>query len=112
MATFDLLASLVRVADSRSIAVSFQAVSGGAFGASKGGAIEIDNTHATGQQAKTLAHELAHETLHHMVKGPFTLSMAELEAVLSDCLAGQIVAVRTSRPGTGERGFARVRLQG
>ncbi|MCH8851586.1 MAG: ImmA/IrrE family metallo-endopeptidase [Planctomycetes bacterium] len=76
----DLLASLVRVADSRSIAVSFQPLSGSVFGVSKGGTVEIDNTHATGQQAKTLAHELAHETLHHKVKGPFTRSMAELEA--------------------------------
>ncbi len=76
----DLLARLARVADSREISVAFQPVSGGAFGVSKRGAIEIDNQHPTGQQAKTLAHELAHEALHWDIKGPFTRSLAELEA--------------------------------
>jgi serine protease Do len=46
------------------------------------------------------------------VNGTRVRSLAELEAVLSDCMAGQIVAVRTVRPRTGERGFTRVRLQG
>ncbi len=46
----------------------------------KRGAIEIDNQHPTGQQAKTLAHELAHEALHWEIKGTFTRSLAELEA--------------------------------
>lgn len=46
------------------------------------------------------------------VNGVRVRSMAELEAVLSDCLAGQIVAVKTVRTGTGKRGFTRVRLQG
>jgi len=45
------------------------------------------------------------------VNGTRVRSMAELEAVLSECLAGQIVAVQTIRPRTGERGFTRVRLQ-
>ena len=76
----DLLADLVRVADSRGIAVSFQALSGGVFGMSKKGAIEVDNTHATGQQAKTLAHELAHEAMHWEDRGELTRSIAELEA--------------------------------
>ena len=76
----DLLARLTRVADSRKISVAFQPISGGAFGVSKRGAIEIDNQHPTGQQAKTLAHEVAHEALHWDIKGPFTRSLAELEA--------------------------------
>ncbi len=76
----DLLADLARVAESRGIAVSFQPVSGGAFGVSRNGKIDIDNTHTTGQQAKTLAHELAHEALHWEDRGSFTRSVAELEA--------------------------------
>ena len=76
----DLLARLTRVAVSRDIALAFEPVSGGAFGVSKRGAIEIDNQHPAGQQAKMLAHELAHEALHWNIKGPFTRSLAELEA--------------------------------
>lgn len=76
----DLLAKLKSVAVERGIRVEFSSLPGGSFGVSKGGIIEVDNTHPTGQQAKTLAHELAHETLHQNVKGPFTRSMAELEA--------------------------------
>ena len=75
-----LLAKLRSVADSRGIAVSFQPLSGGAFGVSKQGTIEVDNQHPTGQQAKTLAHELAHEALHWEDRGPLTRSIAELEA--------------------------------
>lgn len=40
----------------------------------------MNNGHPTGQQAKTLAHELAHEALHWDIKGPITRSIAELEA--------------------------------
>ncbi len=76
----DLLAKLTRVADSHGIAVSFAALSGGTFGVSKQGAVEVDNTHPTGQQAKTLAHELAHEAMHWKDRGPLTRSIAELEA--------------------------------
>ena len=75
-----LLHDLCSVATSRSITVSFQPIDGGAFGASKKGAIDIDDTHETGQQAKTLAHELAHEALHWEDRGSFTRSIAELEA--------------------------------
>ena len=75
-----LFAKLRSVADSRGIAVSFQPISGGAFGVSKQGTIEVDNQHPTGQQAKTLAHELAHEALHWEDRGPLTRSIAELEA--------------------------------
>ncbi len=60
----DLLAKLRSVADQRGIAVNFSALSGGLFGVSKGGTVDVDDSHATGQQAKTLAHELAHEALH------------------------------------------------
>ncbi len=75
-----LLAELVRVAEQREIAVSFQPISSGAFGVSKRGSIDVDSTHPTGQQAKTLAHELAHEALHWEDRGPLTRSIAELEA--------------------------------
>ncbi len=75
-----LLADLVRVAESRKIAVTFGPIDGGAYGVSKHGAISVDDTHTTGQQAKTLAHELAHEALHWDIKGTFTRQLAELEA--------------------------------
>jgi len=76
-----LLARLVRVAEHRGIAVNFGALAGGAFGVSKGGAVDVDNRHATGQQAKTLAHELAHEALHKSDRPQgLTYSAAELEA--------------------------------
>lgn len=75
-----LLADLYRVAVSRGIRVDFKPLSGGAFGVSKSGAIDIDNRHASGQQAKTLAHELAHEALHWKIEGPITRNIAELEA--------------------------------
>lgn len=75
-----LLADLYRVAVSRGIRVDFKPLSGGTFGVSKSGAIDIDNRHASGQQAKTLAHELAHEALHWKIDGPITRNIAELEA--------------------------------
>ena len=76
----NLLSDLIRVAEQRKIAVSFQAISGGTFGVSKRGTIDVDDRHATGQQAKTLTHELAHEALHWKDCGPITCSIAELEA--------------------------------
>ncbi len=84
-ASDDLLANLRRVADQRGIAVTFAKLSGGLFGVSKGGTVDVDNTHPTGQQAKTLAHELAHEALHKSkdaLAGMLekTRSIAELEA--------------------------------
>ena len=75
-----MLSDLRNVADKRGIAVTFKALEGSAYGASKKGAIDVDDTHTTGQQAKTLAHELAHEALHWDIKGSFTHSLAELEA--------------------------------
>ena len=74
------MTSLKRVAMDRGIAVTFGKIESGAFGVSKKGAIDIDDQHATGQQAKTLAHELAHEALHWDVKSPITRNIAELEA--------------------------------
>ncbi len=77
----DLLAKLLSVARSREIQVNFGPIPSGAFGVSKGGTIDIDNRHATGQQAKTLAHELAHEALHKSNRPDgLTRSAAELEA--------------------------------
>ena len=76
----DLLAKLSSVAHHRGIAVEFAKLSGGLFGTSKGGSVEVDNTHATGQQAKTLAHELAHEALHNTDRTGLTRTVAELEA--------------------------------
>jgi len=79
-----LLASLVEVAKSRRIAVEFKPIAGGAFGVSLGGSIIVDPSHSSGQQAKTLAHELAHEALHqkaNRVPGfSITRNLAELEA--------------------------------
>ena len=75
-----LLADLVRVAEHREIVVRFQSLPSGAFGASKRGSVEIDDSHPTGQQAKTLAHEFAHEAMHWEDRGPLTRSIAELEA--------------------------------
>ena len=54
----------------------------GYYGVSKGGTIEIAKGHTTGQQSKTLVHELAHESLHkgkENRKG-LTRTIAELEA--------------------------------
>ncbi len=79
-ASDDLLAKLRRVADQRGIAVNFAKLSGGLFGVSKGGTIDVDNGHATGQQSKTLAHELALEALHKTDRTGLTRSVAELEA--------------------------------
>ena len=85
IAADDLLADLHRVAEQRGIKVNFDTLSGGLFGVSKGGTIDVDNGHATGQQAKTLAHELAHEALHKSKDALATIpertrSIAELEA--------------------------------
>lgn len=77
----DLLGKLVRVAEHRGIAVNFAKLSGGLYGVSKGGTVDVDNRHATGQQAKTLAHELAHEALHKADRPDgLTRGAAELEA--------------------------------
>ncbi|GAG15343.1 unnamed protein product, partial [marine sediment metagenome] len=77
----DLLGKLQRVATERGIPVTFQTIETGAFGVSKGGTIDVDNRHATGQQAKTLAHELAHEALHKAERPDgMTRNIAELEA--------------------------------
>jgi len=46
------------------------------------------------------------------VNGVRVRSLSDLDSVLSDCMAGQIVSVRTYRRRTQERGFTRVKLQG
>jgi antirestriction protein ArdC len=80
-----LLNSLERVAIKRGIALKFEALEGRGFGyaTDKGASIVIDNTHPTGQRAKTLAHELAHCAIHFgKTEGATTLTrnIAELEA--------------------------------
>lgn len=80
-----LLSDLVQVTKQRGIALSFNSIEGGAYGVSRKGKIEIDPEYSSGQQAKTLAHELAHEAIHwkkqdQADRGPLTRSIAELEA--------------------------------
>lgn len=80
-----LLNALKRVTIQRGIAIKFQALDGSQFGyaTDKGASIVIDDTHATGQRAKTLAHELAHCALHFGKTDQATVltrNMAELEA--------------------------------
>ena len=77
-----LLANLERVASKRGIVINYTSLDAGYYGVSKGGTIDLATGHATGQQAKTLVHELAHEALH---KGKgnrqgLTRTVAELEA--------------------------------
>ena len=105
----DLLDRLTRVARERSIAVEFAKLSGGLFGVSKGGSVEVDNGHATEQQAKTLAHELAHEALHNGEKRKgLTRTVAELEAESVAYVVcthfGLDVAVRETGCGRSGRG--------
>lgn len=78
----ELLAKLTTVAVSRGFPVSFQAISEGAFGSATKSGIVVNNTHPTGQQAKTLAHEIAHTALHLTPDRPkeLTRNVAELEA--------------------------------
>jgi antirestriction protein ArdC len=80
-----LLNGLERVAANRSIVVKFEALQGQGFGyaTDNGASIVIDNTHPTGQRAKTLVHELAHAALHFGKSDKsavLTRNMAELEA--------------------------------
>jgi len=80
-----LLNALERVAGKRNIAVKYETLTGRGFGyaTDKGESIVIDNTHPTGQRAKTLAHELAHCALHFGRTDKATVltrNIAELEA--------------------------------
>jgi len=79
-----LLSALVRVAESRGIVVSFGKLSGEFGHATDGGkAIAIESAYPTGQQAKTLAHELAHCACHFGKTDRatrLTRDIAELEA--------------------------------
>lgn len=79
-----LLAAVGNVASKRGIVVRYEHMEEGTFGISTGGAIAIATGHATGQQCKTLIHELAHEELHqrsetHTARQS-TRPVAELEA--------------------------------
>ena len=77
-----LLADLCGITAARGIALSFGTIPNGAYGMSQGGAVTVDNTHSTGQQSKTLAHELAHESMHRdkELRTTLTQSVRELEA--------------------------------
>jgi len=56
----------------------------GTFGVSKGGEVEIATGHSTGQQSKSLVHELAHESMHRRLRSSDAYGIgrrtAELEA--------------------------------
>ena len=79
-----LLAALERVASRRGIAVRYKRMAKGTFGVSKGGEAEIATGYSTGQQSKSLVHELAHEAMHHQpgINDPFGVGRrtAEVEA--------------------------------
>jgi hypothetical protein len=79
-----LLRAAEQVAAGRGIAVKYSSLGKGHYGVSRGGIVEIDPSHSTGQQAKTLFHEVAHERLHQVPNGrrspDITRSTAELEA--------------------------------
>ncbi len=72
------------VAARHSITSQFVNLPEGHYGSSKGGAIEIATGHSTGQQAKSLAHEIAHERLHWVQNGQIDQAVSreirELEA--------------------------------
>lgn len=82
VAADSLLSDLGAVCAKRGIALAFRRIEGGAYGfaTDKGKSIVVDDSHATGQRAKTLAHELAHCALHWEDRGPLTRTIAELEA--------------------------------
>lgn len=65
----DLLHRLEQVAAKRGIQLSYADLGNGHYGVSKGGRVEIASGYSTGQQAKTLCHELAHEDMHHVKDG-------------------------------------------
>ena len=76
-----LLESLQTVAGARGIALAYVELQPGHYGVSKGGTIELATEMGSGQTAKTLAHELAHEALHKKDRPTgLTRTVAELEA--------------------------------
>ncbi len=79
-----LLRAAEQVAANRGIAVRYSSLRQGLYGVSRGGTVEIDSSHSTGQQAKTFFHEVAHERLHQSPDGKrspdITRSVAEMEA--------------------------------
>lgn len=80
----ELLEALTVVAMKRGVTVKYRSMKMGTFGVSKGGAVEIAAGYSTGQQSKTLVHELAHESMHQRrnSKDASTISrhVAEVEA--------------------------------
>jgi len=78
----DLLARFSAVASDRGYKLELGPIGGGAYGsATRDGKIAVDNSYSTGQQAKTLAHELAHQALHFGDKALLVSgAQAELEA--------------------------------
>ncbi len=79
-----MLRAADQVAAGRGITVKYSSLGQGHYGVSRGGTVEIDPSHSTGQQVKTLFHEVAHERLHQAPDGKrspdITRSAAELEA--------------------------------
>ena len=61
----ELLHRLEAVAAGRGIQVVYSQLRDGTYGNSQGGRVEIALGHDTSQLAKTLAHEVIHEALHH-----------------------------------------------
>jgi len=75
-----LLRRLERVAAKRAIALAYRPLDAGHYGRSLGGRIEVAEGHATGQQAKTLCHEIVHEMMHWGQDEPAGREAEELEA--------------------------------
>ncbi len=79
-----LLAALADVAAKRGITVRYRSMEEDTFGVSKGGEVEIATGHSTGQQSKSLVHELAHEAMHRRLRASDACGIgrrtAELEA--------------------------------
>jgi antirestriction protein ArdC len=55
-----LLRAAEQVAFGRGIVVKYSSLGQGHYGISRGGLVEVDPSHSTGQQAKTLFHEVVH----------------------------------------------------
>jgi hypothetical protein len=60
----DLVPALVRAAEQLGVEVGFVPQGAGVAGTSHGGHVEVDPGRPSAQQARVLAHELAHEILH------------------------------------------------
>lgn len=90
VAADSLLDRLTAVCAVRELGVTFRAdMRDGHYGSSCAGSVEVNSVYTTGQQAKTLCHELAHEAMHHKPEDrpdpetagyTLTRATAELEA--------------------------------